>query len=67
MASRRGLPVFMSHGWEDGILPFAISERLAETLRTQGLEVEWLPFRGGHGIPPEALVRVAAFLGRVLA
>jgi phospholipase/carboxylesterase len=65
-AARRGLPVFMSHGHEDPILPFPVSERLAETMRANGLEVEWLPFRGGHGIPPEAMVRVTAFLGRVL-
>jgi phospholipase/carboxylesterase len=66
LAGRRGLPVFMSHGREDPILPFPISERLAETLRANGLEVEWLPFRGGHGIPPEALALIAAFLGRTL-
>jgi phospholipase/carboxylesterase len=66
-ASRRGLPVFMSHGREDPILPFAVAEELAKTLGTNGLAVEWLPFRGGHGIPPEAMGRLADFLGRVLA
>jgi phospholipase/carboxylesterase len=57
----------MSHGREDPILPFAVAEELAQTLRTNGLAVEWLPFRGGHGIPPEAMDRLADFLGRVLA
>jgi len=64
--ARRGLPVFMSHGRADELLPFALSERLKDTLTAHGFPVEWVPFRGGHGIPPDVAAGVGAFLQRVL-
>jgi phospholipase/carboxylesterase len=65
--ARRGLPVFMSHGRADEILPFRVAEGLRGTLTAQGLPVEWVPFQGGHGIPPAVADAVGAFLSRVLA
>jgi phospholipase/carboxylesterase len=65
--ARRGLPVFMSHGQSDEILPFAVSDGLRATLGEHGLAVEWVPFRGGHGIPPNVVEGTSAFLRRVLA
>jgi phospholipase/carboxylesterase len=65
--TRRGLPVLMSHGQQDEILPFAISEELRDLLASHGIPVEWVPFRGGHGIPPGVISAVSAFLNRVLA
>jgi phospholipase/carboxylesterase len=67
LAGRRSLPVLMSHGREDPILPFAIDEELRATLVAAGLTVEWVPFTGGHGIPPHVVDRVGAFLSHVLA
>jgi phospholipase/carboxylesterase len=67
MAARKGLPVFMSHGWEDELLLFATSESLHTTLLEHGLPVEWVPFRGGHGIPPEVITGAGDFITRVLA
>ena len=67
IAARDGLPIFMSHGQDDPILPFSVAEGLRDTLRAGGMAVDWAPFRGGHGIPPSVLERACAFLGRVLA
>jgi phospholipase/carboxylesterase len=64
---RRGLPVFMSHGNIDELLPFAISEGLRDTLNARGMPVEWVPFRGGHGIPQGVVEGLGGFLRRVLA
>ena len=64
---RRGLPVFMSHGREDELLPFATSEALKDTLVAHGLPVTWHPFRGGHTIPQAVLDEVSDFAKRVLA
>jgi phospholipase/carboxylesterase len=49
---RRGLPVFQSHGLADPLLPFAQAEKVRDLLRGGGAEVTWVPFRGGHEIPP---------------
>ncbi len=65
-AARRGLPVLMSHGREDPLLPFATAEALSRTMVAEGLSIEWVPFRGGHGIAPEVVARTRALIGRVL-
>jgi phospholipase/carboxylesterase len=62
----RGVPVFMSHGREDALLPFATADALCGELVSHGVQVEWRPFRGGHGIPGDVLEAVGAFLRRVL-
>lgn len=62
MPARRGLKVVQSHGTIDPILPFAVAEKLRDLMRDAGLEVDWIPFRGQHQIPPMVLDRVAALL-----
>jgi len=66
MNRRTGLPVFLSHGSADRLLPFALSERLRDALASAGLGVTWSPFRGGHEIPPSVLDGLGTFLRRVL-
>jgi phospholipase/carboxylesterase len=66
LAARRGLPVLQSHGREDPLLSFAAAERLRDLLRGGGLDVEWVPFSGGHGIAPVVIDRLGVFLKRQL-
>lgn len=63
---RRGLPVFMSHGREDALLSFAVADGLRAALTAHGIPVEWVPFRGGHGIPQSVVDALSAFLARTL-
>lgn len=57
-----GVPIVMSHGMGDPLLPFAISEHLRDRLVAAGANVTWLPFRGGHEIPPPVLDAVAKLI-----
>ncbi len=66
MPTRKGLPVFQSHGTRDDILPFVGAERLRDALAKAGLVVEWHAFRGGHEIPPSVVDRLGRFLSRLL-
>ena len=54
-ASRRGrLPVFVSHGVADNVLPIdRCSRRIVPALRRDGYEVEYREFDGGHAVPSE--------------
>lgn len=61
---RRRMPIFIAHGRDDGVLPFAIAERFAEKLKTAGLNVTWLPFEGGHSVPSEVIVALNGFLAK---
>ena len=39
-------PVFLTHGRQDGVLPFAASQQLSVLLQQHGYTVRWLPFSG---------------------
>ena len=62
---RRGLPVFISHGRQDGTLPFAAADRFRRTLEAAGLQVTWCPFDGGHEMPATVVVALNEFLARL--
>jgi phospholipase/carboxylesterase len=61
-AARKGLRVFQSHGREDPLLPYLNAEALRDLLSGAGLDVAFLPFEGGHGIPLEAVEGLADLL-----
>jgi phospholipase/carboxylesterase len=63
---RAGLPVFLSHGRQDPILPFFMTERLKGMLEGAGLAVTWMPFDGAHQVPPGAVAGVSDFLNGAL-
>jgi phospholipase/carboxylesterase len=60
--ARAGLRVLQAHGRQDPVLPYTFGEALRELLQRAGLVVDFLPFEGGHGVPPAALARLAALL-----
>jgi phospholipase/carboxylesterase len=66
MAMRRGMPVFMSHGHVDEILPFDLAERLREDIVAAGMELTFIPFDGGHEIPEEVVRALGEFLARIV-
>jgi len=55
LASLRGVPVMMSHGRHDALLPYHIAEILRDRLTEAGAVVDWQPFLGGHEIPRVAI------------
>lgn len=57
--------VFLAHGREDRVLPFAGSERLHEKLSKLEYKIEWLPFDGAHTIPREVITGVSKFLSEL--
>jgi phospholipase/carboxylesterase len=64
-AKRRELPVFMSHGRSDPVLPFDIADRFRSKLQAAGLRVTWVPFDGGHEIPSVVVQRLNDFLAKL--
>lgn len=62
-----GLPIFMSHGTEDPLLPYEISTELAELLRSAGACVDTCWFPGQHEIPDIVLHQASHFLQGALA
>jgi phospholipase/carboxylesterase len=62
MPRRKGLPVFMSHGRDDDILPFDLANRLRADLAAAGLDVTFVAFEGGHEIPGQVVAALGKFL-----
>jgi phospholipase/carboxylesterase len=60
--ARKGLPVLMSHGRSDPVLPFAGGVYLRDLLQEAGLLVDFVEWNGGHGVPDGVLQRLGPFL-----
>jgi phospholipase/carboxylesterase len=67
MKGRAGLPVLQSHGRQDPVLSFEIAEELRRELTGAGVVVDFVPFNGGHGIPPTALQGLSELVRRATA
>jgi phospholipase/carboxylesterase len=62
---RRSLPIFIAHGRQDDVLPFAIADRFRTKLQAAGMDVTWVPFDGGHEIPAAVVQELNKFIARV--
>jgi phospholipase/carboxylesterase len=67
MKARAGLPVLQSHGRADPVLGYALAEKLRDELKDAGLQVTFVSFNGGHGIPNGVLDELGKLLGSVKA
>ena len=65
LPGRRLMPIFIAHGRQDGVLPFATMERFQERLKATGLNVTWFPFDGGHDIPDAVIAALNQFLSGI--
>jgi phospholipase/carboxylesterase len=67
MARRAGMPLLLSHGRQDPLLPFVVAEQLRDAFVEAGLDVRWMPFHGGHGIGGDVLAGVGKLVTDALA
>ena len=55
--------IYVSHGHQDQILPYQYAgPRVAEQLRSDGYQVQFRDFEGGHGIPVDVAAEVVKFI-----
>lgn len=59
---KKGLPFFQSHGSVDPILGFAQARALEKALKDAGWDGSLLRFEGGHGVGPEVVAALGAWL-----
>lgn len=65
-AALKDMPVLMSHGVRDPVLPIAYAQRLFEILKSAGAKVQMTEFPGGHEIPPAVLNKTQVFIQSIL-
>ncbi len=59
-------PVFLAHGTQDHVVPYALGEHGHQLLEQLGLPVEWHSYPMDHTVSLEELAHIRAWLGRVL-
>ncbi len=62
LRKRAGLRVLQSHGRGDPLLSFDLAEVVRDAAVEAGLDVRFVPFSGGHEIPPSVLDALGQFL-----
>ncbi|RYZ06665.1 MAG: hypothetical protein EOO73_15315 [Myxococcales bacterium] len=67
MPRRAGLPVLQSHGRADPVLAYSVAEKLRDELSHAGLAVRFVPFSGGHAIPPVVMNELSGLLQSLTA
>ncbi|MEA3410740.1 MAG: carboxylesterase [Pseudomonadota bacterium] len=60
------MPVFMAHGKRDEVVPYQWGEKSMSYLKSMGYEVEWHTYTAGHGVGPEEIRDIRAWLMTVL-
>jgi phospholipase/carboxylesterase len=60
------LPILLTHGQQDPVVPYAASEELQRLLTQAGHPVRLLGFQGGHTIDSDVLPMVQAFVDETL-
>ena len=63
----RGTPLFMAHGTQDGVVPYAMGARSRDLLIEQGYDVEWHEYPMQHSVCLEEIEHIGAWLTKVLA
>ncbi|MFM2400100.1 MAG: hypothetical protein RL341_2257 [Pseudomonadota bacterium] len=59
-------PIFMAHGTHDGVVPIGRAEASRDALTRLGYAVQWHSYPMQHGVHPDEIDAIAAFLSKVL-
>ncbi len=62
LVNLKDVPIVMSHGKNDSLLPYSVAETLRDKLTAAGAKVTWHPFIGAHEIPAAVLAAVGDLL-----
>lgn len=65
-AANRGLPIFMAHGTQDPVVPYAMGSESSRRLQALGHPVEWHEYPMPHSVCMEEVRDIAAWLRRML-
>ncbi len=60
-------PVFMAHGRQDGVVPFARAQHSYEALKAMGYQVEWHEYMMQHSLCLEEVQDISKWIRKVLA
>ena len=66
-AGDSSLPVFMGHGSSDPMLPLQLGQNSRDQLQALGYSVEWHEYPMAHGVCPQEIADISAWLQSIYA
>jgi phospholipase/carboxylesterase len=66
-AENRQTPIFMAHGLQDAVVPYAMAVRSRDILAQHGYDVEWHEYPMPHSVCLEEIRDIGVWLKRALA
>jgi phospholipase/carboxylesterase len=66
-AESLGTPVFMAHGRQDGVVPFARAQASHEALKAMGYQVEWHEYMMQHSLCLEEVQDISKWIRKVVS
>ena len=61
----QGVPIFASHGTQDGVVPLALGQNAAEKVKDLGYEVTWKTYAMEHEVNLEQIKDIGAWINTV--
>ncbi len=61
------VPIFAGHGTQDPVVPMALGQASAESLKTSGFSVDWQTWPMPHSVCPEELAAIDVWMERCWA
>jgi phospholipase/carboxylesterase len=61
------VPIFLGHGTQDPIVPFAMGQNLREALEAKRRPVEWHSYTMPHSVCPQEICDISSWIRQVLA
>lgn len=65
-AQYKQLPIWVSHGTQDDVVPFELGQRAIELLQEQGFEPSFSEYAMAHSISPAQVKDIQGFVNQVL-
>lgn len=59
------IPVFMAHGTDDRMIPFAMAQQARTLMEARRLSLEWHAYVTGHSVVPDELRDIARWLSHI--
>jgi len=66
-AENRATPIFLAHGTQDQVVPYAMGKRSRDLLEQAGYPIEWHEYPMQHSVSLEEIRDIGAWLKRVIA
>ncbi len=60
------MPIFMAHGTDDPMIPFALAQKTRALMGERGLNIDWHEYRMGHAVISDEIADISLWLMKII-